>query len=446
MRDAARSTQNKLKPPPNYQSRGMQMRLFAMVAGLMLVITLAFETRNPQRWAWINKLSEPTARVDELDTRVKRDEQVTERKLNELEIAAPNRSEPVENKQDKDAELPPDALAWKSAWRDIYDGLSQEQRMVLFELLKQSRENKINDDELTAVETIAEMERLWQVYRGNALASLQTLSDTEKQAWQPIINGIEQKWQTEIKPALSLLAANELPTESARANLAAFETLCDEYAFRFVHDNSFWRNDDREAWFRLIGNLQSVNAHELQKQSEGFINYTQLFKQSNSYRGKVVTVRGRADAVYRTPAQKNSYGVSEYWVYWLFPDGGPPSPLVVYALRKPDGFPSQNQADAGQPLSSQEEVEFHGYFFKRLAYEGKGGTFIAPLVVAAEPIWKKPNEIVSTTELPSLYTSLLTVTLIAALAVGLAVWVYYQYRPGGTRPILEHIDFTTPNE
>ena len=64
----------------------------------------------------------------------------------------------------------------------------------------------------------------------------------------------------------------------------------------------------------------------------GRVAYLQLYKQSADYRGKMVTVKGTVRLAYRVAAPANYLGVKEYCVYWLYPAGGPDSPLIVYAL------------------------------------------------------------------------------------------------------------------
>src|SRR4051812_25609756 len=55
----------RLKPPPDYSSRRMQWRLLAAVATLMLIVILASEIRNPDRWKWLTNLDRLAVKPEE---------------------------------------------------------------------------------------------------------------------------------------------------------------------------------------------------------------------------------------------------------------------------------------------------------------------------------------------------------------------------------------------
>jgi hypothetical protein len=95
---------------------------------------------------------------------------------------------------------------------------------------------------------------------------------------------------------------------------------------------------------------------------------------------------------YRVAAPANYLGVKEYCVYWIHPAGGPDSPIVVYALDTPPGFPrlGERRGDGRSMGKLSEDVEVTGIFFKRCAYAGRGGTYTAPLLLANVPLWRRP--------------------------------------------------------
>ena len=179
---------------------------------------------------------------------------------------------------------------------------------------------------------------------------------------------------------------------------------------------------DREIWFRLLGQLQHRTPEDLQRASEGNLGYGQLFKQANAYRGKVVTgARFGASGVFG-PAPKNSYGIEEYWVYWLQPEGGPNSPILVYALEKPESLPSIEFAELGKKkMSPTPDVEVSGFFFKKYAYQGQGGLFTAPMLLARVPVEIEASS--RPAELPNPATFALVAGGLALFAAGLCVGV-----------------------
>ncbi|MCO6453906.1 MAG: hypothetical protein J5I93_01210, partial [Pirellulaceae bacterium] len=46
-------TNPKLRPPPNYFSRGVQTRLLVLVTMFMLVLLLMGEAAKPKNWQWL---------------------------------------------------------------------------------------------------------------------------------------------------------------------------------------------------------------------------------------------------------------------------------------------------------------------------------------------------------------------------------------------------------
>ncbi len=132
--------------------------------------------------------------------------------------------------------------------------------------------------------------------------------------------------------------------------------------------------------------------------------------------------------VYRVSAPPNVVGIDGYYVFVLMPAGGPNSPIMVYALELPAGFPVvKERAEDPAENEMNEEVEFTGYFFKRMAYLAQDGTRIAPLLIAKSPVWT-PREVRQTAELPDWRVFLAVALGLALLSVGVAAFVYVKHR------------------
>jgi hypothetical protein len=422
----------RLKPPPDYSSRRMQWRLLAAVAALMLVITLATEVRNPQRWKWLtelNRLAVPQAN-DNIDPRLI---DPVRREPSE-EVVVDDRSRPKLTLGADDDVVSSNDRAWASGWIDVFGKVSHDDRQTMYELLKAAREGESlsKSQTATAGDMIQRLDGAWADYRAIAKSSIQDLTEEEKSAWLPVLENLELRWSVETKPLLMILALGDSLSEGQKTHLVGLQDLLDRLELKAIQDNTPWRTSEREIWFRLLGKLQKRTAEELRRESNGPISYAQLFKQSATYRGKLVTVRGTAADVYWVEAPENAYGIKRYWVYWLRPDGAN-SPILVYSLHKPEGFPFIDIADAGQKkMPTLEDVEFTGFYFKRYAYQGQGGIFTAPMLLAREPRWLA-SPLNSRMDVPSPVTFLAVASGLAVLATALAVWVYYQYRPGRTR-------------
>jgi hypothetical protein len=141
-----------------------------------------------------------------------------------------------------------------------------------------------------------------------------------------------------------------------------------------------------------------------------------------------VRIRGAARKAYYVDAPTNIVGVEGYYVFYLMPAGGPTSPIMVYSLELPPGFPQVDEKnDAGEMTDLNEEVEFVGYFYKRTAYQAIDGTRVAPLLIAKSPDWT-PRETRAETVLPDWRIAVAVAICLALLSAGIAVWVYMRHR------------------
>jgi hypothetical protein len=142
-----------------------------------------------------------------------------------------------------------------------------------------------------------------------------------------------------------------------------------------ITDGAAFRAADEDAWYHLISILR-LNDHErLEKASLGHHSYRQLSGQSSYFRGRVVTVAGAVRRSERIPIRKNNYGFEgTLYRLWVFSDDTT-SPIVVYALELPAGFPIGEKVN--QP------IEATGFFFKRWTYQAnKEDIPLVPLVIS----------------------------------------------------------------
>jgi hypothetical protein len=180
-------------------------------------------------------------------------------------------------------------------------------------------------------------------------------------------------------------AAGPSDSQHPRANLP---TTLDAAALAAVRDDTVFRSAENDAWFRLCERLQRTAEPDLKAASLGKVGFAPLYRQPQEYRGKLVTVSGTVRLGYYRSAPENRYGIAGYYTLWLRPTGGN-SPIAVYALELPSGFPDvQNLEARGQRPLLAEEVEVTGYFFKRWAYRAQDGVRLAPLIVAKIPRWQ----------------------------------------------------------
>ena len=185
-------------------------------------------------------------------------------------------------------------------------------------------------------------------------------------------------------------------------------------------DTPVFRPAEQADWFAAVAKVQ-----QSAEQSANPVSYLQLSNQPAEYRGKRVTIRGTARLAYRVPAIANEFGIEHYYVYWIHPAGGPDSPILVYALAAPPGFPlADGPPQAGQrPRRMHEDVEVAGVFFKRAAYAGQGGTYTAPLIVANCPTWIPAQDATPQVPLSPLELAIaVAVALVIAVCLTAVVW------------------------
>ncbi len=150
-------------------------------------------------------------------------------------------------------------------------------------------------------------------------------------------------------------------------------------ALQRVRDDTVFRSSDDEAWFQIWMTLRS-DANRVERAAVREVSFAELFGQPRSFRGRLVKIRGTIHRLQRVAAPPNQFNIEGYWQAWLEPQDGPASPIVVYFLNIPEGFP--------EGMNIREPVEVVGYFFKRWAYAATDTVRLAPLVMARQPIWR----------------------------------------------------------
>ena len=151
--------------------------------------------------------------------------------------------------------------------------------------------------------------------------------------------------------------------------------------FDAVRDDTIFRPGERDAWFHLLEILDKTDEETIQAESAGRTTFAQLFSQSNDYRGKLVTLRGKIRRSHWMRAPGNDYGIEHYYRTWLQPEDNPTTPMAVYCLHLPEAFPS------GMDIA--EEVTLTGFFYKRWAYQAKDALRSTPVVLARTVDWRR---------------------------------------------------------
>lgn len=425
-----------LRPPPNYFARRTQLRLLALVALLMLVIIAIPMAADPDNYAWMGFKNgagggesangeSANGESANVDTRLPPDGLRPRATPPEDSVVA------VENLT-SDEPHEPLYLARKDAWHDLLGELTREQRDLLNRVLRRlRREEPLSaSDKAEWLLQINRFEEGWRKYLEQARASLESLPESQREVWSRQLDKLEREWNDDLHPALAV-ALEDRPLQPAeRWRLEEFQQLLDRLALDQVQDDAPYQAVERDAWFRMLELLKMSPLEQLERESIGDVGYLQLFRQSKEYRGKLATIRGRVRQAYRVPAPQNDFDIDSYQVFWLRTEGGPNSPIVVYALDAPEGFPELGPQAYAEDNRLDEPVEITGFFFKRWAYPAQDGPRSAPLMLAKVPRWSGPAETAEDGLSPLV---LVTFCVIGAVIIAVLVTTLVYLFGGGAR-------------
>ncbi|MFV1963934.1 MAG: hypothetical protein ACC628_00815 [Pirellulaceae bacterium] len=427
-------------PPPNYFARSTQIRLLMIVGALMLALYLTWEARKPENWAWMwagVRQPQPATSADPTDDTVNTRLPPTspaEEGVNGTVFA----DSPVTRDDEFEEEVPKGNALLRTrlnAWSRLTGDWERSDRTLLAKVLKSSRDQSPlgEEDRQRWAFVLENLSQQWDAFHAQATQAVDDAGDdmpaSEKELWQQILQDVNQEWSEHIRVALQAPLDARPWTERERFTLARLQETLDELALNAVHDDTVWRGAEQYAWFRLIEKLQNTNGEGTAAAPETPIGFLALFRQPDAYRGKLVRFRGTATLAYRVQAPENVQGIENYFVFWLRPEGGPNSPLVVYALEAPPGFPEIKDKDLDQTTTRlEEDFEVVGYFFKRWAYRAQDGLNTAPVLLTKCPRWLSAPTEARSREPPPWASVVISVLAVAVLAIGLAGLAYWSNR------------------
>ena len=187
-----------------------------------------------------------------------------------------------------------------------------------------------------------------------------------------------------------------------------------------VVDDTTFRYDERDAWFNLLDVLKKTDEATLRKASTGRVTFAQLFNQSRDYRGQLVTLVGTIRRAHRLTAPRNDFGIETYYQTWLQSDDNRESPMVVYCLNLPKGFPTG--------MNVAEDVEITGFYFKRWAYKAQDSPRTVPALLTRTVEWRPRTPVAQTAPMDTFtILSVVGTALLASLVI--VVFAYVRTRP-----------------
>ncbi len=374
------------KPPPDYLSRRTQYRILALVGSLFLILLLMEQARKPENWRWIWTIGGGQVPAEpDVDTRLRAPSDSAAGGAGTTPLLIP--ADGGESAETKAADIAatksdPDALtplrqARHDLWSRLLESLGDENRNAFLTGLKAARDAEpLPPDTQTKWPQIVEQVRAGsQDYVNKAFLAVSqdsgSLTDEEKRNWLEVIEALKREWQDGLHPAFQALGKGDRLNAEQQTAVSGLQETLDAVFLDSVRDNTVFRLAEKDAWFRLFEQLSERNLADLRRASAGYVGFLQLYKQPTEYRGKLVTVSGVVRMGYYREAPKNFYGISGYYIFWLKPAGAK-SPIVIYCLEIPAGFPDVAKLEHdGERPQLDEEVEFTGFFFKRWAYRAR---------------------------------------------------------------------------
>jgi len=446
-------SKKRLARPTNYLSRRVQWRVFFLVAMFMLVIVLMKEARDPKNWQWMWELqkSGPVAVKDDaeepVDTRLRVPSEPSGETAEAIVIGgrqalsvAEDETESVEEEMTSPLGDDPLQQCGHDAWSRLIEQFSSEDRVRFLKGLKAARDATAlpQDERQDWSRIIGQLEEGWRDYLDQAFLTVAQddarLTNEERKLWLDIIEQLKANWNDQLKPAFLAMSDDRPLDEGQRQALERVQRTLDGVFLDSVRDNTVFRPSEKDAWFRLLEDLNRRHEEDLHRSSVGRVGFLQLYRQPREYRGELVTVGGEVRLGYHRQAPQNIYGITSYYIFWLKPSATD-SPIVVYCLDVPDGFPDVRAIeDKGKKPVLREDAEFTGYFFKRWAYRAEDGTRLAPLVLAKTPRWQPRQEaIVSPEEMPSATFWIAIVGGTCVFGIAFAVLIYRFSQRSGPR-------------
>lgn len=310
------------RPPPDYTSRRVKLRLFVTLASMMLAAAVVERT-------FLRSESEPAARQEQFNNRLHTEARTAHDPAGTFVSSA--NSPPVAAH-----ELPFDPVdrALDQGWKETYSRLDATSRGLLFDLLHAATHAETLSTEklVIAADLYGQLRKLWDDYQATATRSLTDLAESDKTQWLEVLSQADRRFQASIQP-LELLASGQSASDPVIASIGKLQSTLVPLARGQIQDDTpILRLPEREIWLYEFSRLTKKSANSGGDRSPTLVTYLQLSRQPADHRGQFVAIKGTVRRAYRSAATPNYLGIKDYCVYWLHPTGGPDTPLIVYAL------------------------------------------------------------------------------------------------------------------
>ncbi|MHB8969023.1 MAG: hypothetical protein ACYC3X_02980 [Pirellulaceae bacterium] len=436
------------KPPPNYFSRRVQVRVLILVFLLLAVMKLMDEARRPDNWKWIWQFEQATS-PSESPSPLGAESPAGDPSVNTrppLQPATETPAQPVVTVPTNRI-FPQDLLhgpleqslhgVQLRGWTTVLDSLGPPQRELFQQGLWDFRHQRgLGSHEAGRwPELCDELTRQWTQFQTRARQAVEQaphpnqiqLTEAQQRLCDEVLVALENRWQQQLAALREFSEHVAFPHEPP-APLAELQDILDERAWQAVEDNTVLRSAENEAWYRSWEHVESPAADRSAADATP-VSFVQLFSQPAVYRGQSVQVQGTARLGYHVASRAGRFGIDGYYVLWIRPADGTDSPFAAYVRTLPAGFPPLAERvpnQDGTPL--REEVTVTGLFFKRWLYSSRGGPNLAPLVLGQVTQWTPPVAEDRRAEWLSVPRLVALVLTMAGVGLGCGAWLYGRTR------------------
>ena len=410
----------KRRPPPNYFSRKVQYKLFALVALLMTVVVMMERVSDPDLFRFFDEHTAVEVHSSTTSSSGNSANPLFDPQLARFGNPLP----PTASQASRDLQS-----THHSLWTAILKKLTSAEQQTLVDTLHRARNGKRGNDQQQTNwwDLYQKIDLLYQKYEQQLMLSIHStstaLTPEQKTRAQAVLSQLRMRWtQSQRKAFLDILETTSAQDPEANQNEYQFvQHILDQIAISRINDHTVFRNSDNLAWFRMLETLRTAAADRLQASVVVTPNILELSKQQDTFRGKLISMRGEVRKAYRVQAPTNQLEIQQYYVLVIRPSGGGTTPLIVYCLQPPTGFPALPDKDIDRSTADiNDVVQVTGYFFKSWAHIGtQGQMHSSPLMLANSFQWLPHAQMPQTTSAKS--ASQLPVWALFAIPLILAI-------------------------
>jgi len=389
----------KRRPPPNYFSRKVQYKLFGLVALLMTVVVVMERVRDPDLFRFFDEQAAGDVNSSTSGSSGNHANPLFDPQLARFGNPLP----PTASQASRDLQS-----THRTLWIAILKKLTAAEQQTLLDTLHRARNGERGNDQQQTRwwELYQKIDLLYQKYEQQLMLSIHStttaLTPEQKTRAQAVLSQLRTRWTQTLRKAFLDILETTPDAQAAEANQTEYQFIqhiLDQIGISRIDDHTVFRNSDNLAWFRMLETLRTATADRLQASVLVRPNILELSKQQDTFRGKLISMRGEVRKAYRVQAPTNQLDIQQYYVLVIRPSGGGTTPLIVYCLQPPSGFPSLPDKDIDRSTADMNDVvQVTGYFFKSWAHVGtQGQMFSSPLMLANSFQWLPHEQMPLTT-------------------------------------------------